>query len=1566
MANITRNFTAGKMNKVVDERLIPDGEYIDALNVRMGSTEQSEIGVIENTKGNVSLTQLRYINNTPLSANARCIGAIDDSANERIFWFVHDPNFPVGATGKLDMIVSYNTIQNSLTYHVISINDGGGTNTTLNFNPEFLITGVDLIDQLIFFTDNYNPPRVFNITRNYPNPVGNIDQFSAESLLVIKKPPVEAPGVREIRTGQQDNFMETRFICFAYRYRYQDGEYSATSLWSAPAFTPNPFEFSINSYLNEGMVNINNTAIVTYNAGGPLVVGIDLLFKEAGTNIIKVIEKLDKAELGLANNTNYTYTFNNSKIFTVLLESELLRLFDNVPILARAQTIMGNRLMYGNYVEGYDLVDKNGNVTKLEYVASPVSELVGTESLTDTTGTGVYSFGSAQTIPNATVYFDLTGIQLISGSSITLEVRLTHNLFAGSTPFPTETSENINLTLTFTLPTNYTSVYQMATSVAFQDVIGTIANIQPVANSCSGTTFTDQFNCALPNNLDALIKFQSGISSAGQPISIITTPASQLIGLQFPAMRYVDNTTTPTVNVYEYYSVNFAESFYQKINSPRSLHSNRGYEIGIVYMDDFGRSTTALVSPRNTVQIPCSASDTKNSIRVTIPTTQIAPAWAKRYKFVIKPDEENYDTIYSSIFFNDPLSNNAFFLLEGENARKVEQGDRFIVKADTSGPTNNCVYATVLEKEVKQAGFIEIPSVLDPSVNIPVPSGVYMKINPNSFAVVQDELSVIAPGTEQVDQNEAGEYPILNYPMNRYDTATSAWVDYTVPAGSRIKLDLKFQRLGVGSGGAACEKRIYTLQKTLVASANYDNMQDWFNGDNVEQILNDGVQDIGGGQCEADNVYISTLAANNTDIPTDLCTNYYRFYRNPANNQLTLIMSGTLRCGGVLSREKRRSSIIANIEVFRAETTIIFETEPSDALPDVFFENHLSFGIDANGRHLGNVQNQTASLPAIIDTEFFNCFCFGNGAESYKIRDSIVGKTFNLGNRVTSVSAQDYKQVRRFADITYSGVYNFESNVNKLNEFNLGLLNYKYLEVSFGPIYKMDGRETDVLVLQEDKISYVLAGKNLLSDAAAGGAITSVPEVLGTQIARVEKYGISFHPESYVQWGYYRYFTDVKRGAVLQLIGNSYSSDQLKVVSEQGMRTWFRDNFIESFNTQKIGGFDPYMNEYVLTTNSNTVPIPPIIYSCGIEQDFTIEAGSNREYGVLFENTSVGDCVITYTVDPSSTAEFEIVITYGLTTVTSGVVTTSGSLTIAKNSNAINELSVEIIATDNVNVSVLVNCVEANEIGIVNVCLTSNADSGKFIHNEYRYTDAGFISPLQSTLVTFDSSPQSPVVSEYNIIIGPQGTGGFPSSGATMEIISNKQGFDTFDFNPAYNKFRYLRSNTLYPNTQVGIANLLAAATVVSPTGASGYYTGSFTVPSSGQYLYLIWDYRSSLPLELCYSDIDLQDSCCGCAPPTAELCFASTNVSDSCCDCPAEGVYYLNGPSFALATGLFTDEALTVPAVNGYYSQNGLVRQQVSGVLQAQQSCPGCGFEVSLCYSNTTAFDACCGCLLL
>ncbi len=553
------------MNKVVDQRLLPDGEYVDAMNVRMGSTEKSEVGVITNTMGNLPLTSLAYIDGTLLSANARCIGAIEDSANETIYWFVHDPDFTIGATGKLDLIVSFNINTNILTYHVISINDGDGVNTTLNFNPTYLITGVNIIENLLFFTDDYNAPRKIDITKNYANPVANIDQFSAESILVIKRPPTQSPTVQLITTSGQENYLQDRFICFAYRYEYENGEYSATSQWSDIAFIPNPFEFSINSMLNEGMTNFCNTAIVSYNSGGPLVVGIDLLFKESNKNIIKVIEKLDKAnDLGGVNNQVLQYSFNNSKIFTVLSEAEILRLYDNVPRFAEAQTIMGNRLMYGNYVEGYDLIDGNGQPVKLEYDANFITEEIGLTNLTDNTQTGTYQINGPLSIPNSIVYVDLAGANLVAGSFITLDITITHNSFSGTLPYPAETSDDIQVTFNFFLNANYSSVYAMASSVEFQSVVGTAANILPVYDptpgaetSCDGTTFTDNINCLLPNNLDALQKVGSGITSINQPIKIITTPSSTQIGFQLCAMKYVDNPTTPTGFVYEYYSITF-------------------------------------------------------------------------------------------------------------------------------------------------------------------------------------------------------------------------------------------------------------------------------------------------------------------------------------------------------------------------------------------------------------------------------------------------------------------------------------------------------------------------------------------------------------------------------------------------------------------------------------------------------------------------------------------------------------------------------------------------------------------------------------------------------------------------------------------------------------------------------------------------------------------------------------------------------------------------------------------------------------------------------------------------
>lgn len=173
MARTQRNFIAGRMNKSLDERLIPNGEYEDALNVRLGSTEASEIGSVENAKGNTQLTSLFFLDQTNLSVDARTIGAFEDSSNETIYWFVHDPSFTLSNTGKCDMICSFNTTTALVMYHVVSTDNGFGVNTTLNFNPAFLITSINIAGNLLFFTDNLNPPRFINTENDYADPLLN-------------------------------------------------------------------------------------------------------------------------------------------------------------------------------------------------------------------------------------------------------------------------------------------------------------------------------------------------------------------------------------------------------------------------------------------------------------------------------------------------------------------------------------------------------------------------------------------------------------------------------------------------------------------------------------------------------------------------------------------------------------------------------------------------------------------------------------------------------------------------------------------------------------------------------------------------------------------------------------------------------------------------------------------------------------------------------------------------------------------------------------------------------------------------------------------------------------------------------------------------------------------------------------------------------------------------------------------------------------------------------------------------------------------------------------------------
>ena len=1475
MANMKRHFIAGKMNKSVDERLLPNGEYVDALNVRLGSTEASEIGSVENSKGNTQLTTLEF-DGTALSNNAKCIGAYEDGTRETVYWFIHDSNFSAGAITKLDLIVSLNVNTDVLTYHVVSERNGATSKTTLNFNPTYLITGIDMVEDQLFFTDDYNAPRVIDIIRNYPEPSGGIDQFTDEDILVIKKPPITAPILNLSLTGGEENYIEERFLCFAYRYRYEGNQYSATSPFSKPAFVASPFSFSIESFLNEGMINSKNEVNIVYNSGGALVEGVDLLFKESNSNVIKVIQKLDKQNDGLADNTNYNFIFNSNKIFTILPDSELLRLFDNVPRFAQAQTIMGNRLMYGNYVEGYNLKDKNGNGLRLDFDASLVSEEISIESLNTSLSTNTFNVDGPFVAVDSKLTINFSNIELKAGSELSISFSLEHLGFSNtSSPadIPTETSSFLGVSFSYVLPTTFTTIHDLVTSADFTNKIGTASNIKPVYDatnptSCSGITFTDDYNCIITPVLDSTIspvwtKYVSGTTSAiiptaspssGEPIVVNSSVGSDDIDFTTLVMRRVNDIANPnapaTESAYEYFKIVSPVVTVSSSPSSLSLHSNRNYEVGIIYMDDFARATTALISDNNSTNIPCGKSYLQNKIRVSIPPYQLAPSFATRYKFCIKPDLEGYQTIYSNIYFFDAKTSHTYFLLEGENAQKIEEGQRLIVKRDSNGFTSTCSYATVLEKKAQVEDFFSIP-------NVTIPSGVYMKILANDFAANIGSDSFIFPGTLVTVEKNSGDVPTQVYhglSGGSGATASSSGsgpYDLTIPQGSRIKVDIRMETLG-GIYGA--ETAIETLSLEFTSPDNYTNIIDWFDDNDIEDaFFNEQVLE---GPWAAKFRRFSpgfvTSTANNYSMGNN--QRFYIWYKDSGNDEIRFITNGNVSYG---SRKANRSTTTVSWEIIRTENTIVFETEPSDALPDVWYESSESYAIDqSTGFHQGSDGvYQTSTTPAIVDTDFGNCYSFGNGVESYRIRDSIKGKAFDLGERFFSTSAEDYKEADRFAGLTYSGVFNTETNVNKLNEFNLGLLNFKNLEESFGAIQILSGRDTDILTLQEDKISYVQEGKNLLSDAAGGSAVTSVPEVLGQQIARIEEYGISQNPESFVQYGFDKFFTDAKRGAVIQLRGIG-KGENLTVLSELGMRSWFRDLFIGKIDTQKLGAFDPYMNEYVLSSNDTELPAEEVVLNCGVQRRLTVSAASPESFTVNLGNT-VGTCEIAYNIVSFADPAGSITISEDYTGSSTNVNTIgAGTFNFTKNSVSDEDVVITLSPAGGggpgskqvVVLDITVGCPQAQQITLIEVCVSKDSQVGDTIHNQYQWTDGStFVSPLHSKSVRLalgDGDALTEEVSDYTVITAPQGGGIIPNNGDTLSIISNKRSSDSFVFEGT-NRLMFLRSATLYNNTPADITLLLAAATSLPLTGTSPLVTGTVTLPvvGAGEYMYIIYDY---------------------------------------------------------------------------------------------------------------------------
>lgn len=433
MAEDKKTFIQGKMNQDIDDRILPNGEYRSAQNIQVTTSEESDVGSIQNILGNSIIDNRKITGFT----NLQTIGSFFDETNNRIFYFVTnyacENPLSKGLVGAIDgpETAEQNALRtgDNLFCGIFLANNSNNVSaisvTTLvsglflNFSKTNLITGVNLIEDLLFFTDGLNQPRKINVSTAITE--GEVYYNKEEKISVAKFAPFMPPLLLEYDTttlngnpqatttdssGQVTNvpptssmelssqndfpedFIKEKFVRFSYRYRFVDGEYSTIAPFTQICFIPKTPNYNITqlqkvfkkgevyfqdtSGISDGMVNAVNA--VNLNIILPSkkiktdldINAIEILYKESDNNLIRAIELIDLKDVDSVNGV-FQYKYKSTLPYKTLPKDQLTRVYDNVPLSAQAQEIISNRVVYANYVEQRKLPNQENGAAGLNF-----------------------------------------------------------------------------------------------------------------------------------------------------------------------------------------------------------------------------------------------------------------------------------------------------------------------------------------------------------------------------------------------------------------------------------------------------------------------------------------------------------------------------------------------------------------------------------------------------------------------------------------------------------------------------------------------------------------------------------------------------------------------------------------------------------------------------------------------------------------------------------------------------------------------------------------------------------------------------------------------------------------------------------------------------------------------------------------------------------------------------------------------------------------------------------------------------------------------------------------------
>jgi len=1275
MPEFIHSFQRGRMNKDLDERLMPNGEYRDALNLDIANSEGSNVGALQNVKGNVELRdktstdlwQDHYIEDL---SNPVCIGSIRHDIKETIYWFI--------ASDNASAIVEYDQTTGIIKPVLVD------KNGILNFSEQYLITGINILDKFLFWTDDQTEPKKINIEKfkrgsvdfnthtKIPiwTPFNNNEtvpsyvqvtlpttqpDFTEEDITVIKKSPLTAPTLDTAASPFGDNINGTGITPV-----YTTAEDPAGTGTENFTFVPNTLEPAVTLPLDTyGAYLANIEESPTYyansnipNWNGLITFDVAPIYDLTANNGNPVWQNDDILLL----NGRFTSQFNETFEYQLRVQIESL---SNSIVTAKILGISSDL---------YKPTDENGDIILIQWEVlleekEPMFEYVFPRfayrwKYIDNEYSAFSPFTDVAFVGNDFKYLSSDGYNV--GMTNNIRKLIVENLTWGS-------EEVAEVEILFKQSHN-TTVY----------VVDSIKKRE--YSPYSGTN-------TLPTNFEITSEIIGNVVQANQLLRPwdnvpLKAKSQEIIGNRIIYGNYLQN-----YNIDE--PINLTVSYLPKVHPANltvnqetqpnpferqpfaSLKSIRTYQAGIVFKDEYGRETPVQTTKTASINIPILDSASTNVLQIT--PSGNAPSWATHFKFFIKEtSNEYYNLALDRFYFAE--DGNVWLSFPSSERNKLDEETYLILKKqhDNNVAVDNLNRYKVLAIENEAPDFIKTFESTIARATVEITSGfeqdfITLIFNCGTTNTLFKEgfkstrkLQIVAGAnvTDKYDIKSGGptgvgtQYTItLERPLG-FD---AAWLSSYGPSDNidisiledvvenkqefegrffaKINRDFAFDTNIVASFDAL-EPR-YAIraehnvenQITGIAPGSGGIKMGWLddrgyghttpflpkrpsNGSN-KFTLNFAGWPYGGGNSNvslydydidhyianatigpfeynhmrgtgillrfisstgevSDNIYKITAYERKKSYrgytswpdggPRQRNTNMRKtsYYTMNQNYNETFLPTGIQVVEEIIEDDNK---------LLTSSNPAIFETEPKEAVDlDIYYEASDAIPVaDYNNIH---------QL-----TNYYNCYSYGQGVESNRIRDDYNAFTIDKGPKVSAPLDEPYGAERRGSGMIFSQIYNSTSGINRLNQFIQAEPITKDLNPIYGTIQKLHARDTDAIVLCEDKCLRILANKDALYNADGNVNLTGNNAVLGQAVPYAGEFGISKNPESFASYAFRAYFSDKNRGAVIRL-----SADGITNIAGKGMSDFFADNLRSS--TKILGSYDDDKDLYNITLDN--------------------------------------------------------------------------------------------------------------------------------------------------------------------------------------------------------------------------------------------------------------------------------------------------------------------------------------------------------------------------------------------